>query len=153
MFDIIKIIIHFLLGLWSEVVVLGGLIFLPISRLNFLSSLLIHLNHLGFLSLWFCKGGLLLLLSEFFFDNDLVFGFHCGGILDTVQLSFWNNNSIILLILDSLCTNASELIQSDDSSWSSDSSRCGDVSTSCSLGSGSFSEKWFVDVWLIVMGL
>ena len=49
--NVIEIIIHFLLSLRSEIVVLGGLAFLPLSWLNFFSSFGIHFEHLSFFSL------------------------------------------------------------------------------------------------------
>jgi len=103
------------LGLGKKGFVLGGLIFLLIGWFHFLSSLFIHFDHFLLLGLRLGEGSGLLLVHEPLFLKDLVLGFDCRGVLNSIEVVLAEDDGIVLIVLFSFLSNGAELVHSDES--------------------------------------
>jgi hypothetical protein len=96
LFHIIKVIVHLFLSLGEEGFILGTLIFLLFSWLDFLCSLLIHCDHSSFLCLRFGHSSLLLCLSNLLFLLNCLLSFDCRCVLDSIQIVLADDYCIVL---------------------------------------------------------
>ena len=112
---IVHFVVHFLLGLREEGLVLRGIVFLLFGWLHFLRSLLVHGDHLCFLSFRFGESSCLLLVSQSLFLKNLVFCFDSRCVLDSIEVVLAEDNCVILVVLFGLSPDVSQLIHSNES--------------------------------------
>jgi len=111
--DIIKLIIKLLLRLGQKGLILSHLVLLLRCGLHFLSSSLVHFDHLFLLCFRLGKGSSFLLIGQSLFLQELVFGFDSGGVLDSIQVIFSDDYGVVLVVLFSLLSDGSQLVHGD----------------------------------------